>query len=635
MHFIDNLISFALSTEARPFPKGRDKMKLRDNNNKALMAVAVATFAIHPGIVRADDVAIEIRQLKEEVKKLEPLKERLKQLEAEVAREKRERKEAQDRARNATAQQDHPKGNVAEASNRGPSQDQSSNAALPPVGLPVGSFYYGTAEPIGPFYKIDEPMPVFISLARGPTIVSTDGDFSFHLGGRLFADGGFNTQTAPRFLGTRNLPAQPASGYQNQVGIRYARLAVLGSAFRIWDYKFQYDFAGASNGLVIGGLRDAYLMLRHPELDPLSFIVGNLYEPFSLERTQSSNYRDFIDRALPSDLLAPSRHLGFAATVGGLAPGYGVPNWQLRAGIFSTSLEDGSPNSTGAPAAGSSSFLAPVPGGKQYWDATARFTYAPIVTPDALLNFGGSIRYQQPNDATAASDDRVLQPGASLRTEENILNMNLLGTQPLTCVAASAQVVGGNCTKSVINYGAELVAAYGPFSVQGEYLGMHYNRDASLIQLFGAPGATTVNFSGYYVYATWYLTGESRADAFRTYPNRYLQPAEYYVPSTFGQIKILHPLSAGGIGAWELAARISEINLNSGGFLFLQPAGVASNIQGGRETNFTLGLNWYPDPGYKFMANWTNVLQLAAPYNRPNLNGLHSNLFEMRAAFYW
>lgn len=603
---------------------------------RTLTALALAALATPQAAVRAEDVETQIRWLKEQVKQLEPLKARLKQLEAEIGKEKRQHKEAHGQARrdvhNAAVQ---PESAVQTVPAPQVACKDEPCPPPPPVGLPAGSPYYGTGEPLGPFYKIDQPMPVFVSLAKGLTIVSTDGAFSFHLGGRLFVDGGFSTQTTPAFAGTRNLPAQPATGNYDQVGVRYARLQVLGSAFNIWNYKFQYDFTGASNGLVLGGLRDAYIMLRYPPAEPFAFQVGNFYEPFSLERTQSSNYRDFIERALPSDLLAPSRHLGFATTVGGLAPGIGVPNWSLRAGIFSTSLEDGSPNSTGAPAAGSSSFLQPVPGGSQYWDASGRLTYAPILTPDALLNVGGSLRYQRPNDATAASDDRVLQPGSSLRAEENILNLRPLGTQPLTCVSAAVQVVGQNCTKSVINYGVELVAAYGPFSIQAEYLGMHYNRDATLIELLGAPGNTSVNFSGYYVYGTWYLTGESRADAFRTYPNRYLQPAEFYVPSTFGQTKILRPFSAGGPGAWELAARLSEINLNSGGFLFLQPVGVPSNIQGGRETDFTLGLNWYPDPGYRFMANWTNVLQLAAPYNRPNLNGLHPNLFQLRAAVYW
>jgi len=601
-------------------------MKLQPKKS-ALAAVAVAALTAHAGSAQAEDVEAEIRQLKEAVKQLEPLKARIKQLESEVAKERRERKEVKAPIHNAAPQPGHPEGRVEQASQETQPPPEAGAAVVPPVRPPAAW------EPIGPFYRMDQVMPVFVSLDKGLTIVSTDGDFSFHVGGRLFVDGGVSTQTAPKFSGTKTLPAAGASGYYDQVGIRYARLQVLGSAFRIWDYKFQYDFAGSPNGLVIGGLRDAYVMLRYP--DPFSFQVGNFYEPFSLERTQSSNYRDFIERGLPSDLLAPSRHIGLAATVGGLAPGVGVPNWHLRAGIFSTSLEDGDPSATGAPAAGSSSFLAPVAGGKQYWEAAGRLTYTPILTPDALLNVGGSFRYQRPNDATAASDNRVLQPGDTLYAEENILHTSLLGTQPLTCVAASAQLVGENCVNNVINYGAELVAAYGPFSFQAEYLGMHYNRDAALITLLDAPGSTSVNFSGYYAYATWYLTGESRADAFRTYPNKYLQPAEYYVPSTFGQIHILRPFSAGGPGAWELAARISEINLNSGGYLFLQPVGVPSNIQGGRETDFTLGLNWYPDPGYKFMANWTTVTQLAAPYSHPNWNGLHPNLFELRAAFYW
>ena len=214
-------------------------MKLRDNK-KTLAAVAVAAFVTHPGGARAEDVTVEIRELKQAVKQLEPLKERLKQLEAEVAKEKRERKEAQSRVQSV-------KGNAGEAREQSEPQGQFSTAAVPPD---------------MPFYRISTPMPVFVSLERGLTVLSTDGDFSFHVGGRLMVDGGISSQPAPAFLGTKALPAVAASGYENQVGIRYARLQVLGSAYRIWDYKFQYDFAGAPNGLVIGGLRDAYLMLR-------------------------------------------------------------------------------------------------------------------------------------------------------------------------------------------------------------------------------------------------------------------------------------------------------------------------------------------------------------------------------------
>jgi phosphate-selective porin OprO and OprP len=262
--------------------------------------------------------------------------------------------------------------------------------------------------------------------------------------------------------------------------------------------------------------------------------------------------------------------------------------------------------------------------------------YAPILTEDSLLHIGGSVRYQKPNDATAASDDRVLQPGGTLRMDSNIVGDTLLGTQPLTCWSSpSAQLIGTNCVNSMVGYGAEFVGSYGLFSVQAEYRGMHYDRNSSIILWQNAPGGTSVNVSGWYVYATWYLTGESRAAAYQTYPK------EYVLPSGFGQIPILHPLNAGEWGAWEVAARVDEINLNSGGFLvtnlatgFNNPPNIR-NIQGGRATNLTLGLNWYPVKGVRFMANWVSVVQYAAPYNRQDINGILPNAFIMRAQADW
>jgi phosphate-selective porin OprO and OprP len=527
------------------------------------------------------------------VKQLELLKQRLKQLEAEVAKEKRERKEARGGVRNA--------------------------APPPPPGIVCKD------APCPP-----PPLPVFVSFTNGLKVESLDQDFSFRIGGRLYVDGGVSSFPAPAFLGTKALPAVPASGFSNQVGIRQARLQVEGKAFKFWDYKLQYDFTGSPNDLIVGGIRDAYIGFRY--FEPwVTFQVGNFYEPSSLDRSQTANYRDFIERALPSDLLAGNRHIGFAAITGGAAPGLlGNSNWTFKSGIFSTSVEDGNPSAVGAPAAGSSSLLNPVPGGHQYWEAVGRLTYAPILTEESLLHLGGSVRYQDPNDATAANDDRVLQPGSTLKTEANILGTNLLGTQPLTCAASAAtQLLGQNCVKDFWDFGAEAVAAYGPFSVQAEYLATHYDRSAALIEEFNAPGGTSVNFSGYYVYATWYLTGESRAQSYRTYPGT------YNFPGTFDQIHIIHPVSAGGTGAWEAAVRLSEINLNSGGFLVHQPVGLPSNIQGGRETDLTVGLNWYPDIGIRFMANWVSVLQLAAPFNRPNINGIHPQIFEMRAQVNW
>jgi phosphate-selective porin OprO/OprP len=543
-------------------------MKLQ-NKRKAIVAAALAAFAAPQSGARADDVAAEIRLLKEQVKQLEPLKARLKQLEAEVAKDRRERKGAPGRVRNASV--------------RSEPEVVCQNGPCPPPAPGIGCK--------------DAPCPppsVFVSFGNGLKVESLDRDFSFKFIGRIFVDGGVSSQAE--------------KGYSSQVNISQARLGIDGRAFKYWDYKLEYDFAGnapltnlsGTTTTPAGGIRDAFLAFGY--FDPVIFQAGNFYEPFSLERINSKNYIDFMERALPTEGLGPARHIGFAAYTNG-------ENWTAKAGIFGTSFEDKA--------------LTPLPGGHQYWDLAGRATFAPIRTEEALLHVGASVRYQRPNDATSASDDRVLALGSNVRTEANALNENLLGTQPLNCGAAA---LGLNCTKDVLDYGAEFVGAYGPFSIQGEYMGAHYDRNPSLIEFLKAPGAASLDFSGYYVYATWYLTGESRAANYRT---------DYRRPGTFDQIHINNPVSAGGTGAWEAAVRLSEINLNSGGFLVHQPVALPSNIQGGRETDLTVGLNWYPDTGIRFMANWINVLRLSAPFDRSYLNGMHPNIFLMRAQVNW
>ena len=595
-------------------------MKIRDNklggkrpHKPAIAAVALgALMSFQAGAARADDTAAEIRFLKS----------RLKLLEEKVAH------------------QDKQIRGVAKF------------PAMPPA-------------PETPILCKDAPCPpppppVFVSFTNGLKVESFDGDFSFKIGGRIFVDGGVNSHPVEAFPGAGPFfPPHGGSGFSNQVGFRQARLEVEGKAWRDWYYKFQYDFTGSANDLIAGGFRDVWLAWQ-PEwpipsdivckdqacppryITPITFQVGNQFEPSSMERMASSKYRDFLDRAQAADLLAGNRHVGIAANVGSdnVWGFYGKPTWSFKTGLYSTSFEDGNPfgpttvggvvTNVGIPA-GNSAFLNPVAGGHQYWDAAARLTYAPIRDEEHLLHLGGWVRYQKPNDATATSDDRVLQPGSTLRSEANILGLNLLGTQPLTCWSSpTAQLVGTNCVNNVLNYGAELEAAWGPFSIQAEYLGIHYDRNPAIIFWQHAPGATSLTFDGFYAYVTWYLTGESRAEQYRSYE-------EFNAPGdgNVAQIKILNPWRAGGWGAWELAARVDEINLNSGGFQFLQPVGTPSNIQGGRQTDFTLGLNWYPDKGIRFMANWVHVMQLAAPFNRPDINGIHPNLFEVRAQVDW
>jgi phosphate-selective porin OprO/OprP len=358
-------------------------------------------------------------------------------------------------------------------------------------------------------------------------------------------------------------PQQPLNGFahlalpsSSVAGLRQARLEVEGNALTYWNFKIQYDFTASNTTSIgaIGGIRDAYIALRY--FDSVTFQLGQLFEPMGLEQTTSKNYSDFIEKSMAGEAFAPGHHIGFAALTHGSA-------WSIKGGVFTTSLLEKSltPSaSTPVPLQIPSQANWVATGGGQYFDVTGRVAYAPVMTEDRLLHLGLSGRYHQPNDS-AADNDRVLAPGSNIKTESNILNETLLGTPDLSCgevAVAGNPPVAGKCVKNVLGYGAEFAAAYGPFSLQSEYFGARYNRNNSAILAANAagiyaPGGSSLYFDGYYVDGAWYLTGESRAGAYKVAGLN---------PSTFGQIDIKNPLSAGGAGAWELGVRFSAVNLN-------------------------------------------------------------------------
>lgn len=552
-------------------------------------AIAIATLGGTPA--RADSAAIEAR---------------LRQLEAEIAKL---RKEARDARAAATAAS-------AKATN-------VANAAHSKAG----------ADPKAP----PPPPPVFVGFNNGLFVETADKAYAFKVGGRILVDGGGSTQ--------------PETGYSSLANFRRAWLTVDGRVANIWEYRFAYDFANISSAGALSGIRDAYVALKHPALTlpitntPVALQFGSQWEPNGLETINTILYTDFMERSLASDTFGGGRHIGASATTNGA-------NWSVKTGIYSTSAQDKAFVPTaqvGVPYWVNSKAGWVSTGGAQYFDVAGRATYAPIMEPDKLLHFGASGRYHQPNSSTGANDDRNLLLGSATYMESNVLKTNLLGTPDLSCGGVALlghPTVAGNCVRDALFFGAELAAAYGPLSVQAEYMGAHYDRRNQNILLAGlagnyAPGGSSQNFDGYYVYGTWYLTGESRAASYSV--------DSYSNPGTFRQTKILRPFSAGGWGAWELAARFSSVNLNNGPYtgttfanlIALSPNAAArtyvanSSVNGGSEKDVTVGLNWYPVAGIRFMANWTHVTSLAAPWNRAYLNGAHPNTFLVRTQVDW
>ena len=105
----------------------------------------------------------------------------------------------------------------------------------------------------------------------------------------------------------------------------------------------------------------------------------------------------------------------------------------------------------------------------------------------------------------------------------------------------------------------------GSLSFQAEYLAAKVN------------AIENYSFSSYYGQVSYFLTGESKK-----YKSSY---------GGFNRVKPQHNFGNGGTGAWEVAFRYSNSDLNS------------ETILGGEQSDITLGVNWYLNPSTRIMFN--------------------------------
>ncbi|MGD2174750.1 MAG: porin [Candidatus Brocadiaceae bacterium] len=121
--------------------------------------------------------------------------------------------------------------------------------------------------------------------------------------------------------------------------------------------------------------------------------------------------------------------------------------------------------------------------------------------------------------------------------------------------------------------GLEAALVHGPFSVQGEYIMASADSEAMC----------DPTLDGFYVFASYFLTGEHRP--YKTSSGSFSRVK----PNTNFDGK-------GGWGAWELAARYSNVDLND-----------ADITDAGELDNVTLGLNWYLNPNMRVMWNYVHA----------------------------
>jgi phosphate-selective porin OprO/OprP len=356
--------------------------------------------------------------------------------------------------------------------------------------------------------------------------------------------------------------------------IRRARPIFEGTVFEKYDYRVMLDFGAqatlstANNAL----LQDAWVTARlWPEFQ---IFAGKIKEPVGLERLQSGANLLFIERGYPTQLV-PNRDVGF-----------GIQGDLLRntlnyaAGVFN-GVADG----------GSSDFDA----SDSDKDVAGRLFAHPFghTQVEALkgLGIGVAGTYGNREGALRSYSSQGLQRVLTYRTGA--------GTNAAT---ASATADGVNWRIAPQGY-----CYWGPFGLFAEYVisSQEVRRDEG-----GAPVRATLRNLAWQVAASFFLTGEK---------NSYKAVAP----------KRPFSLADGGCGAWEIAARVGQLDIDDDTFpLFSDPASSVT-----RSTSWGAGLNWHLNRNLKVSAGYDYTQFDAQPGT--TFDHEHEHIAVARVQFGW
>jgi phosphate-selective porin OprO/OprP len=217
------------------------------------------------------------------------------------------------------------------------------------------------------------------------------------------------------------------------------------------------------------------------------------------------------------------------------------------------------------------------------FDITARVFGLPVFdeSGEKLLHLGLGYSYGFRTD-----DDPDLAIPYRTRPESRLTDDRLVDTGPIP-------------VKRGDKINAELALVLGSLSLQGQcyYLTLD------------AAAADDPGFWGYYAFLSYFITGEHR----KYNPSMGIFSGVDPQPS-------FHPMK-GEWGAWEIALRHSYVDLNDG------------NIKGGRESNFTTGLNWILHRNARFMFNYVNAH--VKDRESPAIRDGKAHIFQIRFQFIW
>lgn len=393
-----------------------------------------------------------------------------------------------------------------------------------------------------------------------PTFESADGAFTASIRGRIQWDAATYDQDPAGPLasdyrrGSGNTADENARARDLSSGtnFRRAQIGVEGTLFKDFGYSLSYQFGGSSVEEP-GRIQDVYI--EYKGIKGWRFRAGAFSPPVNLDDAAGSADTLFLERASASELQRAIAGSEGRAGIGVLGNG---ERWTASAVLTGNTI------------------------GVQSLDEQLAFvgrgTYLAINDPQLQLHLGANVTYVfQPPDA-----GRDVTPRHPLRLRD----------RPEIRVDGTRLIDTGNIdADSLVSPGVEVALRYKGLLVQGEYIWYQINRAS------GSP-LSDPRFSGYYVQASYTLSGE---------PRRYnAQNGAFTNPKPAKYIGGKDSDDTQGLGAFEVAARysVADLNYHEGADGAATPA---DGIRGGRQETITAGLNWYLNSAIRFSFDYQHI----------------------------
>lgn len=412
-----------------------------------------------------------------------------------------------------------------------------------------------------------------------PTIKSGDGRFSMAFRVRFQGDfAGFMQDTTHAGAvigagctsppgGVGGAPACPAPGsIQPWTGMQHlssgavfrrAYLGVEGRAFKDFFYELRFNAGGSdggTNGVTEGDPLLNKAVITYTGIDHFHLNVGVIEPNFMFEGTSSSAWLTFMERPEIDNIAADT--FGAGDSRRGIEA-----NWQKTDTFWAGDNVNMTAAYTGGKT-GSNSGHGNL--GNEQAQLLGRIS-------DRLWTDGIS------NVQIGASGADAIYSG---RTGGSVIGLRLRD-RPEIRVDGDRLIDTGNfgSAKHGYMYAFDAGANIDNFFLGGEYA--HFDVDKS--------HTVHPHFSGWYVEGSWFITGETRQYSPSALNNE--------VGGWQGPSAVASPFSLDGEswGAWELAVRYSDTNLN------WHLSDKTNGVAGGREDIVDIALNWYLNRNIRLM----------------------------------